>query len=808
MRIPIRHIFDHLLFTRTGEWWAVYEVFPGSFQLLSSEQQLQTHVAITRLMGVLPDETQILSVCDPVSRVALAEQMSIGVDTENAAWQRVLEQVLETQAGATFYQRRWFIAACIQKTTMRGAQRAGFQEIEESFGLPPRPVQNTLLYSMRDRAEALQAKMNAHIRVAPTDSAVIRWLWDRVTRRVVDEPPASSYRAVRKVESSGQVSSACAATALCEARLFEGGRERFKSPWACRYVEIETAQGTGYLTTLAVSGLPEKWRYPGSGGWLFLAEGMPYGVDWAAHLHKIPNVEARYKVRKKDQKLGMQYAEYREELSGTPSELLSAHGVARELREKLASTEGDLLEVLLICQVWGPDPNVLGNRAEAFRSAAAAWDCTVHPPTGEQTSFLSSVAPAGRSKRKKTTGAYWQWMLGEGFAACEPFAGIDIGDPYGFFLGHNVLSGTSRPVFYAPEWGPTVANRSGCIGIVGDPGNGKSYMTKRIAHAIVARGGMVVALDRTQLGEYVTFANAVAEHTGRSVDVVSLGADSNACVDPLRLFPKDEAISAAAAVCCMLTGAIATDPKAVAIEEAVAAAAESPDPSLSLVLDHLERSAQNDTDAEKAFRALQAYTRRPWARRLLFEGHPVNMTDVDLMVLHTPGLRLPERDRESLPEEILSLTILYLVAALARYLTWRDNDRFAVLLSDECWSLLANSPGRALLLEIIRDSRKHCAGALLSTQHPGDFLSQMGDGRVSDLLGAKFAFGSQAPSAAKQSLEFMGLEPTPSHVQLVTELPNGKCLMRDTTRRLGVVEIAAADESLHQAFRTDPEKVI
>src|SRR5207237_3289661 len=129
---------------------------------------------------------------------------------------------------------------------------------------------------------------------------------------------------------------------------------------------------------------------------------------------------------------------------------------------------------------------------------------------------------------------------------------------------------------------------------------------------------------------------------------------------------------------------------------------------------------------------------------------PLARLDADYLVFHAPGISLPDRDialREHLArrlpaEQVLSQALLYLVAAVARHATFSDPSRFAAALFDEAWYLTSSLQGRSLLLDGIRDGRKHNAAILLVAQHPDD----IGDDALAHRLAPRFVLRQPQPA--------------------------------------------------------------
>jgi hypothetical protein len=154
-----------------------------------------------------------------------------------------------------------------------------------------------------------------------------------------------------------------------------------------------------------------------------------------------------------------------------------------------------------------------------------------------------------------------------------------------------------------------------------------------------------------------------------------------------------------------------------------------------------------------------------------------------------------------LPEQVLGQALLYLVAAVGRQVVFRDPSRFAAALYDEAWALLASPHGQNLLIEGVRDGRKHNGAIWLASQHPNDFdVSEL-----RDLLGARFVF-RQARSAIPAALCLLGIPDDADAARTLEQgLDNGQCLYRDVRERIGFIQVLPpALPQLEPAFETAP----
>jgi hypothetical protein len=389
-----------------------------------------------------------------------------------------------------------------------------------------------------------------------------------------------------------------------------------------------------------------------------------------------------------------------------------------------------------------------------------------------------------------------------------PFAGAQVGDDHGMLLGYTLDGGTFQPVLFDPAWGPA-NDRSGSLGIFGALGYGKSQTGKMLAYVTLARGGQVVIVDRTAMGEYLPFA-AVAPGTSQ---VVRLDADAKVSLDPMRVFAGADRVKRTIGFATLLTGTSPTDLEGMALAKAVRAAAADPDARLVDVIDalHQQVSDQRRPNPHAAVVAdkLEAFADSDLGHLAFGDGEALRLS-ADCIVFHTPNLSLPSKEqlaseylaRRLLPEQVFGQALLYLVAAVSRSVIFANRGRFGVQLLDEASFLVASPQGLELVLEGVRDARKHNAALWVLSQHPHDLL----DRRLADLLGTKLVF-RQAPGAAAAALEYLGMDPDDEDaVELVTSrLGTGQCLLRDVHGRLGLVQVLdAPTEELRAAFSTRP----
>lgn len=165
---------------------------------------------------------------------------------------------------------------------------------------------------------------------------------------------------------------------------------------------------------------------------------------------------------------------------------------------------------------------------------------------------------------------------------------------------------------------------------------------------------------------------------------------------------------------------------------------------------------------------------------------------------------------------------MYLIAALCRTICFERREEFCTAVWDECWWLTSSPEGLELLIELLRDGRKHNAGALLGSHDSYDFgISDAELGTiVRGLIPRRALFRHTDPVLARRGLEFLGLDP--NDADLVTEVTTGlspvnvsddeqaaragECLHRDLLGRIGGMQVIIPnDEQVEASIHSDPE---
>ncbi|HEX6419037.1 MAG TPA: ATP-binding protein [Acidimicrobiales bacterium] len=817
MKPPARAIVGHLIWSTDGGVWAVWRATPFAHAHSPLADKLAVHSRLRSLFVALPANSMLLSVTEALDPWDTVAHMAEGVDLDaRPRWADVCGATAGWLETLALRRRRYYLAVELPnpRRAWNDALRRAANDISAAFGVPPGPIPAAELGRCRRQARELRVRLGSHVDLSPVSPGELCWLYARTLRREIDEPPFDQHweppgdpRSPARDEEAHRRRPRGVLAHLTEAVVREGGDgDDEDRPRHRRYVRIDGPQGSAYQTVVAFADMPHYFTFPGGGGeWLYYIDHVGFSVDWCVRVRSLSNADAQVRVRRKHRDLVGQVGEYDGEMSGAPPQLADAIRAIGDERAHLGANPAEPeLQATILMSVAAPTLPELEEKVGALQSLFEPAEYGLGRPTGGQAALLRAMLPG--SAVPAAARDYTQFMLGRDLAAGAPFCGPDVGDPTGLLLGVSLDTGGTMPVLIDPAYGPRV-NTSPSLAAVGRLGSGKSFMLKRLCWDTVARGGQVVTIDRTRRGEYVALAGA----TPGQAQVVRLEAGADVSLDPLRSFTGDDRVTVTLGFLSLLAGCSAHSDEGAALADAVDTVAESPSAALADVIDELDRMAgepdAGDSAARGLARRLTHYRRSSMGQLAFGSGRPVSL-DADFIVFWAPNLVLPDREtldseqrsRMMLPEQVLGQALLYLVAAVGRQVVFRDPSRFAAALYDEAWALLASPYGQSLLIEGVRDGRKHNGAIWLASQHPNDFAVS----ELADLLGSRFVF-RQARQAVPAALRFLGIDDSLDAAAVLEDMTSGQCLYRDVRDRVGLIQVLPpALSELEPVFDTTP----
>ncbi|MBT2439841.1 ATP-binding protein [Streptomyces sp. ISL-36] len=840
MRLPIRHVANNLVFTTHGTTWAIWRVAAANYSHAPATAKKRRLKALESLFKSLTGEPMLMSLCPQVDPIAVVRAMVADVDLKKSPrYERLGHAVLDQLETMELTGRTDWLAIPLpplsRKDAALSALSAAKAEVALQLGLMPAPITTDEIERRTEQAKRMHAQWPTGVSMRPATEAEILWIYGHSARRGLAEPflPDGTEPGVRgrgrTVAALGEVLLAEGGTDFTDRKTVPG------NPFERRFLQVSSEWGDSYQAMLALSEMPEAFALPGA-AYLQQLDDLAYPVDWTARLVVTPGSKAEAKTRKRARHLKAQAAEYQGDPAGPPAALAKNEADNDEYRDRLTASAREVeIRAMVTLAVWGATADDAQDRAAALASDFGATDYTFSRPVGEQANLWHAMLPGCRTPRVMT--GYAQYLLARDFAMAMPWCGSQLGDERGGLFGLQLASGGARPVMVDPARGPR-ENASASMAFIGELGAGKSVGLKSAVYNVLARGhrpgkpgsrGRAVIVDRTKEEEWARFAQACPGTT----QVIRIDQSAEVSLDPLRLYVKDSP-KVAARFCesflTLLLGVKPMDLEGVALSEAVQAVLERPEPSMAALMDELTRRGEHDVPARNLGRKLKAVARKDLAAVVFDDTLPVvDTARADSVVFLVNSLALPKKSElasdhriERLEfEKVLGRSLMYLIAAVARETVMRHKNEFGVAVFDECWWLTSSDEGLELLLELMRDGRKHNAAAYVGSHDPDDIGpadSEKG-AIIRGLIPHRLLFRQTTRSLASRGLEFLGVDATDAELlDLVTaglsplDLPDeeklaraGECLYRDLAGRIGLMKVVIPpDDAITRVIHTTP----
>ncbi|MFI0242586.1 ATP-binding protein [Streptomyces sp. NPDC016845] len=730
MRIPIRHIAGHLVWSSQGHSWALYRLHPepsedghstdavhGAYQAATvREEQLQR---ITQLVRSLSGQPRLFGVCAQVDPSEVAWRMLEGLSDEGelrpaaGAWVEHVEAALDVLEGAEMHRRTLWLAVplSLQSTGRRGLVAGGlgvgaFGELADSLGLVPAPVSADELARTREKAAQVEAQIAGAVPFRRATPAEIVWLVQHALHRGVREPLLSeaSASALYAGGTRAGVLASPSYADLGQVRLHEGGhpspateqertggwrqalrslpclsggnltaRQWWKesiSPLQRRWLQVETPDGIGYQAQLVLAEAPPAIAVQAADLFAQL-EALDFPVDFTVSLNLIEAEEARRKIQRKRTELVDQVDQYDARPTGLPCDLPEAARDLGEMDGRLARNAAEVeVQSVTVLTVWAPTAQLCDARARALEKLLSGANYRLVRPVGRQQDLFLLGLPG--SAQPYSVREFTQHQLAEDWAMCGAFARTEAGDPDGMLLGQDLDCGTTRPVMVNVSDAPQ-HDASASLAVVGDLGGGKSVLEKLVQSATIDRGGRAICIDRTPGREWARFARGSATGRCQIIDA----ARAAVSIDPLRVFPGPAGRQYALNYLTLQLGIGAMSLQGEVLHHAVEETAGQQDASMAKVIEHLGRIAATDP-GERADAAastagmLRLVTTNPLAAMVFDPALPVARLDgdatADLLVVTTTGLTLPPKDAFEKPEILAHQPLEALIGRAVLYL--------------------------------------------------------------------------------------------------------------------------------------------
>jgi len=834
MRSPTRAMAANLRWTRSGVVWADFLLSGAAYGYRPHKEKRVVRDMHTGLFRALPGESLLLGVRAGLNPAAIVERMIEGIDLDACPdWAAECAATLDTLDVIRPGQRIYWLSVPLSdnraSTSATGSLRAAMDELRDSLALPRAGVPAKEIERRLEQSRRIAAAIPWVFRPQPATPAQMIWLDLHAQQRGLAtdmEPPESSPTG--DVERSPVMPSLLTGSAMLEPLLDEGGqtdlsRAELKAwlPWERRYLkvtqpDVPDAPGASYQAMLVMAGLPtEGMDFPGS-EFLGRIDECGYEVDWALRLTTRSGDQAAAQNRRALIKLNDQYGQREGEMSHAMNTL---DRVAESQAEFAAVLDLDKLEVeiqaTVIFAVAGPTPESASEQADGLAKYLHSASYTTAQPLGYRENLWWAFVPGAPTN--KAVREFTQITTSRSLAAAVPLASTTLGDDKGILMALNISGGPPGAVLHDPA-GAAVRDISGSLAVCGELGAGKSLMLKMLLGGVVDRGGRILCIDRTKIGEYATWASSVTDAI-----VVNI-ADPTFSLDPLRLFGPATGAQIAQSFLTPLTKIKPMSPLGLLLSEVLDPAYRSEHAITGLggLLAHLKTDCTREGAADLGA-AMNFYARRDFGRAIFDDTLPVVPADAAAVIIRTHTLELPRPIElanahlfdEMRPERTFGRAMYAHIAALARQMSFDDPARLGVFGVDEAHHITTSSEGEHEIAEFVRDGRKHNGAVFLGSHDPD---TDFGSETLQGLIPTRILMRHRDHKLAKRGLAWLGLDPeddalvtmltedtSPVTGQGVAEHRRGEAFLRDSSGNIGRIKVLPPSvPERNTAVRTSP----
>ncbi|GGS72853.1 hypothetical protein GCM10010222_12100 [Streptomyces tanashiensis] len=194
MKLPLRHIVDHLVWSTSGTVWAVWSLAPAGSRYMPDRSREQITAQVTALVRSLPGSARLFGLCACMDAGEVVAATLDGVDyRRHEAWAEVAEAPLRLLAGedleepVDMHRRFLWLAVPLPGPGGLGRWRATagtvWSQLAGLLGLPPVPVNVREVAEYRVRAGQVEAELGGGIVPRRATPAQIVWMHQRAVGR-------------------------------------------------------------------------------------------------------------------------------------------------------------------------------------------------------------------------------------------------------------------------------------------------------------------------------------------------------------------------------------------------------------------------------------------------------------------------------------------------------------------------------------------------------------------------------------------------------------------------------------------------
>jgi hypothetical protein len=443
--------------------------------------------------------------------------------------------------------------------------------------------------------------------------------------------------------------------------------------------------------------------------------------------------------------------------AGTDDELIRKLASGKELTSELKRGVAERgVNVTIMVAAAAGSPDELNRTVATVTRTFRRQDIGCRRWRGGQATLWRAFNPGA-----ETTAALAEFRnptTTERFAKFVPLLASKLGNNTGVALGMNLSSPGLRDVVLLDLLNAPDRENGANLVICGSPGRGKSHISKLLAWAWLLLGAGVHIFDPSEPREH---QRALTDFDDKIV--VDL-ASPRICIDPLRIFPYQNAAEHAVDHLLPLLGYAAISRQAARLRAHLACETRDANGigSINQLIGYLrDLHDGRDSADDDLLVALEGLRTERHLRAVFDQTLPVaDLTTAAAVIWNTATLELPTVGEEyvahlhhlTTPRQRAGQAIYGLAADLSQTIFLARRDRPDVLMVEEA-APLTNSPGgQKCCNRIIRQGRKSSTGFVGISQHPIKDFAVLED----EFIDQRLCLAFKDAKLAKATLEWCG----------------------------------------------------
>lgn len=380
------------------------------------------------------------------------------------------------------------------------------------------------------------------------------------------------------------------------------------------------------------------------------------------------------------------------------------------------------------------------------------------------------------------------------------------------YIGETKL-GQPFPVFFDPNYS-IFNNQSPVTLITGSPGSGKTFCGLTLATHAAILGKTTFILDRKgDFGALKTMEErgiikgceiwALLSEKGKKVKEEDVGRLDPTC------FTNDKPTNANLTldIISVLTGGL-TNKQLNALIPIIQDVVEGTfNASLGRVVQKM--LSNRDDEIRRVGFTLDLALRGELAK-LLVRNKRIKKKELtfneDCVLANLLGIDLPSdatlKDDYTVNNKISICIMNLILTHIVDLMVKRPVKEQKVLIVDEAWAILATRTGRTAISKVALLGRSRNIATILITQSPSHVRLEEGK-NMDNTISSRFAFKNTSATDNLETVEAMNLPDNEGWESVLPDLDNGVCLMQDSDKNIGIVQIIVPSE-WKNAFDTNP----